>query len=166
MKKLIFIGVMGLFVLGSCNSKNTGHEGHDHETVTHNHDEHEGHDHEAEGHDHEAEGADHSHEGECSGGHDHGKAATSEPAGEHSDEIILPKAKADAAGVKVNAITPAPLPASDQDKRTGTRCPGRRIGGCSHGGRSRFFPRQGDGRNERRSRHSAGDYFFAQHRRR
>ena len=103
MKKLIFIGVMGLFVLGSCNSKNTGHEGHDHETVTHNHDEHEGHDHEAEGHDHEAEGADHSHEGECSGGHDHGKAATSEPAGEHSDEIILPKAKADAAGVKVNA---------------------------------------------------------------
>ena len=44
MKKLIFIGVMGLFVLGSCNSKNTGHEGHDHETVTHNHDEHEGHD--------------------------------------------------------------------------------------------------------------------------
>ena len=29
MKKLIFIGVMGLFVLGSCNSKNTGHEGHD-----------------------------------------------------------------------------------------------------------------------------------------
>ena len=59
MKKLIFIGVMGLFVLGSCNSKNTGHEGHDHE----------------------AEGADHSHEGECSGGHDHGKAATSEPAG-------------------------------------------------------------------------------------
>ena len=59
MKKLIFIGVMGLFVLGSCNSKNTGHEGHDHETVTHNHDEHEGHDHEVEGHDHEAEGADH-----------------------------------------------------------------------------------------------------------
>lgn len=58
MKKLIFIGVMGLFVLGSCNSKNTGHEGHDHETVTHNHDKHEGHDHEAEGHDHEAEGAD------------------------------------------------------------------------------------------------------------
>ena len=42
MKKLIFIGVIGLFVLGSCNSKNTGHEGHDHETVTHNHDEHEG----------------------------------------------------------------------------------------------------------------------------
>lgn len=75
MKKLIFIGVLGLFALGSCNSKKTGHEGHDHETVTHNHDEHEGHDHETEGHDHEAEGADHSHEGECSGGHDHDKDA-------------------------------------------------------------------------------------------
>ena len=75
MKKLIFIGVLGLFALGSCNSKKTGHEGHDHETVTHNHDEHEGHDHETEGHDHEAEGAGHSHEGECSGGHDHDKDA-------------------------------------------------------------------------------------------
>lgn len=118
MKKLIFIGVLGLFALGSCNSKKTGHEGHDHETVTHNHDEHEGHEHETEGHDHEAEGADHSHEGECSGGHDHDKDAGksskaagehSEPAGEHSDEIILPKAKADAAGVKVSTITPAPF---------------------------------------------------------
>ena len=118
MKKLIFIGVLGLFALGSCNSKKTGHEGHDHETVTHNHDEHEGHDHETEGHDHEAEGADHSHEGECSGGHDHDKDAGksskaagehSEPAGEHSDEIILPKAKADAAGVKVSIVEPAPF---------------------------------------------------------
>lgn len=118
MKKLIFIGVLGLFALGSCNSKNNGHEGHDHEAVTHNHNEHEGHDHEAEGHNHEAEGADHSHEGECSGGHDHGNTAGTgskaagahkEPAGEHSDEIILPKAKADAAGVKVNTVTPAPF---------------------------------------------------------
>ena len=49
MKKLIFIGILGLFALGSCNSK--GHEGHDHETTTHNH-ETEGHDHEAEAHDH------------------------------------------------------------------------------------------------------------------
>ncbi len=37
------------------------------------------------------------------------QSATSEPADEHSDEIILPKAKANAAGVKVNAITPAPF---------------------------------------------------------
>ena len=50
MKKLIFIGVLGLFALGSCNSKKTGHEGHDQETDTHNHDEHEGNDHETEAH--------------------------------------------------------------------------------------------------------------------
>ena len=161
MKKLIFIGVLGLFALGSCNSKKTGHEGHDHETVTHNHDEHEGHEHETEGHDHEAEGADHSHEGECSGGHDHDKDAGksskaagehSEPAGEHSDEIILPKAKADAAGVKVSTITPAPF---QQVIKT-----------SGHGSRSRFFPWKSDGRNERWPRHSADYHFFAQHRRR
>ena len=33
MKKLIFMGVMGLFLLGSCNSKSGhDHEGHDHGT--------------------------------------------------------------------------------------------------------------------------------------
>ena len=37
MKKLIFVGILGLFVLGSCNNS----------TVTHTHDEH---DHAAEGH--------------------------------------------------------------------------------------------------------------------
>ena len=58
MKKLIFVGILGLFVLGSCNNS----------TVTHTHDEH---DHAAEGHNHEAEGPDHSHEGECSGEHNH-----------------------------------------------------------------------------------------------
>ena len=88
MKKLIFMGILGLFILGSCNSKsNSGHEGHDHGTEAHDH-EHEGHDHEAEGEGHE--------------GHDHGNEA----AGGHSDEIILPKAKADAAGVKVSIIEP------------------------------------------------------------
>ena len=49
MKKLIFVGILGLFVLGSCNNS----------TVTHTHDEH---DHAAEGHNHEAEGPDHSHD--------------------------------------------------------------------------------------------------------
>ena len=39
MKKLIFVGILGLFVLGSCNNS----------TVTHTHDEH---DHAAEGHNH------------------------------------------------------------------------------------------------------------------
>lgn len=82
MKKLIFMGVLGLFILGSCNSKSGG-EGH------------EGHDHETEAHDHEAEGEGHE-------GHDHGNEAEAE----HSDEIILPKAKADAAGVKVTTIEP------------------------------------------------------------
>ena len=56
MKKLIFMGILGLFILGSCNSKSGGnHEGHDHGTEAHDH-EHEAHDHEHEGHDHEHEG--------------------------------------------------------------------------------------------------------------
>lgn len=99
MKKLIFMGVLGLFILGSCNSKSEQN--------------HEGHDHAAEGHNHEAEGDDHKHEGECSG-HDHGEeaghdkeAAHSEETEAHSDEIILPKAKAEAAGVKSFVIEPA-----------------------------------------------------------
>ena len=95
MKKILFMGVMGLFLLGSCNSKSgDGHEGHNHETEKH---EHEGceHDHESEDHNHE--GDDHDHDG-----HDHGEVA----AAGHSDEIILPKAKADAAGVKVSVIEP------------------------------------------------------------
>ena len=60
MKKLIFMGVLGLFLLGSCNSKSGhDHEGHDHGTEeAHNHD-HEGHDHNHEGHDHEKENHDH-----------------------------------------------------------------------------------------------------------
>ncbi|MDD3038413.1 efflux RND transporter periplasmic adaptor subunit [Bacteroides sp.] len=101
MKNLIFIGILGLITLGSCNSK--GHEGHDHEATTHNH--------ETEGHDHETEK--HDHEGECSGEHNHGEATDEKPQSEaaegHGDEIILPKAKAEAAGVKSNIIEPAPF---------------------------------------------------------
>ena len=97
MKKLIFVGILGLFVLGSCNNS----------TVTHTHDEH---DHAAEEHNHEAEGPDHSHEGECSGEHNHEAADEYNEAAEaHGDEIILPKAKAEAAGVKVSVIEPAPF---------------------------------------------------------
>lgn len=122
MKKLIFMGVLGLFVLGSCNNKNAqNHEGHDHSTVAHKHDghdheghNHEGHDHEGhdhEGHNHEAEGHNHAHEGECSGDHNHEASVDNHnvAAEAHSDEIILPKAKADAAGVKVSVIAPAPF---------------------------------------------------------
>ena len=112
------MGILGLFALGSCTNKMCivmHHEGHDHSTVTHNHD---GHNHEAEGHDHKAEGAGHNHEGECNGDHSHGSANNhkggttdghNEAADAHSDEIILPKAKADAAGVKVSVVEPAPF---------------------------------------------------------
>lgn len=87
MKKLFFMGILGLFVLGSCNSNShSGHEGEAHGT--------EAHDHEREGHDHEAEGEGHE-------GHDHGNEGAA-----HSDEIILPKAKAEAAGVQVSIIEP------------------------------------------------------------
>ena len=91
MKKLIFMGILGLFILGSCNSKSGGnHEGHDHGT--------EAHDHEHEGHDHENEGPGHHHDD----GHHHGEEAVAA----HSDEIILPPAKAQAAGVAVSTIEP------------------------------------------------------------
>ena len=85
------MGVIGLFLLGSCNSKSG--EGHNHETEEHAH---AGHDHE--GHDHANEGAGHKHDD----GHDHG----AEAAAAHSDEIILPPAKAQAAGVEADIIEP------------------------------------------------------------
>ena len=79
MKKLIFFGVLGLFILASCNS-----------TVTHTHNEH---DHEAEGHNHATEDHDHSAHGDESGeGHSHETAGSHlETTEAHSDEIILPK---------------------------------------------------------------------------
>ncbi len=87
------MGILGLFILGSCNSKpGNNPEEHNHGTEAHDHD-HEGHDHENEGH---------SATEECEG-HDHGSEASES---EHSDEIILPKAKAEAAGVKVSTIEP------------------------------------------------------------
>ena len=85
MKKILFMGVIGLFLLGSCNSKSG--EGHNHETEEHAH---AGHDHE--GHDHENEGP----------GHHHGE----ETVAAQSDEIIVPPAKAQAAGVAVSTIEP------------------------------------------------------------
>lgn len=105
MKKLIFLGILASFALGSC--KNS--------TATHTH-EHE-HDHATEGHNHAAEGIEHSHEGECdeahdheaTDGHNHEADGHNETAEAHSDEIILPKAKAEAAGVKVGIAEPAPF---------------------------------------------------------
>lgn len=108
MKKVIFMGAIGLFLLGSCNSKSgENHDGHNHKTEEkchegHDHD-HEGHDHEGhdhEGHDHDHEGHDHKHEG-----HNHGSEGKESHAG-GSDEIILPPAKAKAAGVKSSIVEP------------------------------------------------------------
>lgn len=90
MKRFIFMGILCLFALGSCKN---GHEHgpEEHALEEHNHD---GHNHAEEGHDHEAEGPGHSHE---------------EVSGTHADEIILPKAKAEAAGVKVSVIEAGPF---------------------------------------------------------
>lgn len=83
MKKIIFMGVMGLFLFGSCNNKS----GHDHEG--HNHETEEAHDPDHEGHDHDHEGPE-----------------QETAAAGHSDEIILTPEKAKAAGVEVETIRP------------------------------------------------------------
>ena len=93
MKKIFFMGVMGMFLLGSCNSS-SGHS-HDHEH-SHSHE----HNHAEEHHDH-----DHDHD------HDHGQEASHDHSHNHgakgsSDAIILAPAKAQAAGVKVEVIQP------------------------------------------------------------
>lgn len=151
MKKLIFFGVLGLFILASCNS-----------TVTHTHNEH---DHEAEGHNHATEDHDHSAHGDESGErHSHETAGSHlETAEAHSDEIILPKVKAEAAGVKASIIEPAPFQQviktsgqvlaaqGDESVAVATRC---------------FFSWKSDGRNERRQRHTVGHHFFKQYSRR
>lgn len=171
MKKLIFMGILGLFALGACNNKNTqGHEGHGHSTVTHNNDEH---NHEAEGHDHEAEGHTHGTEGECNGDHKHdaadnhqGTAAGHDETAEaaHSDEIILPKAKADAAGVKVSIVEPAPF--QQVIKTSGQVLAAQGDESVAVATVQVLSHREGDGRYECRQRHSASDHFLAQHRRR
>ena len=130
MKKIFFMGVMGMFLLGSCSSNsgqsheghNHDHEGHNHATEeqAHNHEGHsheqdpEGHNHEAGEHNHEATDAHeqegHSHEGhnhaqeakaDAHAGHDHGHEHGSNP-----DEIILAPEKAKAAGVASMEIQP------------------------------------------------------------
>ena len=76
MKKIFFMGVMGMFLLGSCNNHSGhSHEGHnhDHEGCTHSH-EKEAHNHEGHSHEHDHEGCNHSHDG-----HKH-------EAGEHKHE--------------------------------------------------------------------------------
>ena len=155
MKRIVFIGAIGLFLLGSCTSKSGhNHDTHKHEhgeTCNHNHDAHEGHNHEGHnhnehkhehgeacnhnhdahaGHNHEGhnhnehkhehgEACNHNHDAHAGHNHDahagHNHAGHSHDAhaghghghGEHgTDEIILPVAKAKAAGVKVSTIQP------------------------------------------------------------
>ena len=133
MKKLFFMGVMGMFLLGSCNNHSGhSHEGHDHEGCTHSHEEqahnheghsheqdHEGHNHEAgehnhEGHNHEATDA-HDQEGHNHEGHNHAQEAKADAHAGHDhghehgsnpDEIILAPEKAKAAGVASMEIQP------------------------------------------------------------
>ena len=133
MKKLFFMGVMGMFLLGSCNNHSGhSHEGHDHEGCTlsheeqaHNHEghsheqDHEGHNHEAgehnhEGHNHEATDA-HEQEGHSHEGHNHAQEAKADAHAGHDhghehgsnpDEIILAPEKAKAAGVASMEIQP------------------------------------------------------------
>ena len=133
MKKLFFMGVMGMFLLGSCNNHSGhSHEGHDHEGCTHSHEEqahnheghsheqdHEGHNHEAgehnhEGHNHEATDA-HEQEGHSHEGHNHAQEAKADAHAGHDhghehgsnpDEIILAPEKAKAAGVASMEIQP------------------------------------------------------------
>ena len=105
MKKIFFMGIMGMFLLGSCNNHSGhNHEGHDHDHEGHNHateashghegHNHEGHNHDHEGHAHEHEGLNHAHEGHA---HEHGS---------NPDEIILAPEKAKAAGVESMIVEP------------------------------------------------------------
>lgn len=89
--KHLFTGMLLAFLLGACGN----HEGHNHE--------HDGHDHEAEEHNHQEEAA-HGHEDHEHEGHNHEAEAESHAG--HSDEIILSKEKAAAAGVKAEVVQP------------------------------------------------------------
>lgn len=89
--KHLFTGMLLAFLLGACGN----HEGHNHE--------HDGHDHEAEGHNHQEEAA-HGHEDHEHKGHNHEAEAESHAG--HSDEIILSKEKAAAAGVTAEVVQP------------------------------------------------------------
>ena len=73
MKKTFFMGVMGMFLLGSCSSHsghNHDHEGHNHATEEHAHN-HEGHSHEHNHDGHNHEDHEHSHDGHSHDGHNH-----------------------------------------------------------------------------------------------
>ena len=104
MKKTFFMGVMGMFLLGSCNNHSGhSHEGHDHEGCTHSHEEqahnHEGHSHEHDHEGHNHEGHNHTHEGhnhEATDAHDHESHNHEAEAHNHDGHNHAQEAKADA----------------------------------------------------------------------
>ena len=115
MKKIFFMGVMGMFLLGSCNNHSGhNHDGHDHEHEGHNHATaaphgHEGHNHDShnhDGHDHAKEGHNHAAEDHKVHNHDHAAEAKGHDHGNNPDEIILAPEKAKAAGVESMIIEP------------------------------------------------------------
>ena len=109
MKKIFFMGVMGMFLLGSCSSHSGhNHEGHDHEGHNHATEEH-AHHHEGHSHEHDHEGHDHeghNHEGHNHEGHNHESHDHGHEHGNNPDEIILAPHKAKAAGVASMEIQP------------------------------------------------------------
>ena len=123
MKKTFFMGVMGMFLLGSCSSRSgqaNDHEGHNHavEEHVHNHDghNHEGHTHGAnethEGHNHDVHDGHnydgHNHDAHAGHNHEAPKApvADAHEHGNNPEEIILEPHKAQAAGVASEVIQP------------------------------------------------------------
>lgn len=104
------MGAIGLFLLGSCNSKQVHsdeHAHHSHDTHSHNHD---GHSHDHEGHSHTHEGDTHAHDAHAHNthaheGHNH-EGHHHEHEG-HGDEIVLTDSKAHAAGVEVGVVKPS-----------------------------------------------------------
>ena len=115
MKKTFFMGVMGMFLLGSCSSQSGKTDDHAVKEHVHNHDahdghNHDGHNHEAEGHNHEAEvhnhdghnhdahdGHNHDGHNHAAEGHDHAAEAHNHDAhAGHNHAAEAPKAKADA----------------------------------------------------------------------
>lgn len=134
MKKIFFMGVMGMFLLGSCSSQSGhnhedhDHEGHNHATEEHSHEyeghnheghNHEGHDHAShnheghnhaahshEGHNHATEGHNHAAEDHKVHNHDHAAESEAHEHGNNPDEIILAPEKAKAAGVMSEVIEP------------------------------------------------------------
>ena len=125
MKKIFFMGVMGMFLLGSCNNQSGhNHEGHDHDHEGHNHateasEGHEGHHHEGhthaahnhddhnhDGHNHATENHTHAAEDHKVHNHNHASEAKGHDHGNNPDEIILAPEKAKAAGVASSVIEP------------------------------------------------------------